>query len=170
MRLPSLDGLAQPRIPAGMAVGIAGLADDAALAALLAPGFPDTGWTATKVREELLEHPLVTHTHVIRADSRIVATASCKDMTERPETGYVHYVAADPAFAGQGLGAAVTLLVLHEFRRQGKREAILDTDDFRLAALATYFKLGFEPLTVEEGQDERWAAVRTAIRASPSRP
>lgn len=155
MHRATLGDLVPVSVPTGMVLDSANASDAEQLASLLAPGFPDTGWTVELVFDELLEHPLVTTTHVIRAGDRIVATASSKAIPDAPSTAYLHYVAADPALRGQGLGRAISLAVLHEFAAMGKTNAILDTDDFRLPALATYFALGFEPLIVEDGQDER---------------
>ena len=36
---------------------------------------------------------------------------------------------------------------------------MLDTDDFRMAAIKTYLNLGFVPVYVEEGQPKRWSDI-----------
>jgi mycothiol synthase len=48
-------------------------------------------------------------------------------------------------------------------RCEGRRRAELRTDDFRVAAIKTYLKLGFEPLLVAENQRRRWRDVLAAI-------
>jgi mycothiol synthase len=77
------------------------------------------------------------------------------------DTGYVHFVGADPAHGGKHLGYWVSLAVLHRFVFEGRSRAVLETDDFRVAAVKTYLRLGFEPWLVEENQRERWRNVIT---------
>ena len=75
------------------------------------------------------------------------------------DAGFLHYVAVLPAHRGVGLGSVVCLAALHQMVREGRGAAWLSTDDFRLPAVRTYLKLGFEPLLVHENQRERWPAV-----------
>lgn len=93
-----------------------------------------------------------------------VATATAWHMERYdPETGYVHMVGALPGHQGMGLGYQVSLAVLHRLGEEGFERAVLQTDDFRLAALKTYLNLGFEPVLVDENQRERWAEVFRAL-------
>ena len=46
---------------------------------------------------------------------------------------------------------------------EGRTWAVLQTDDFRIPAVKTYLKLGFEPLIVHENQPKRWKDVFSAI-------
>ncbi|MFC5404181.1 GNAT family N-acetyltransferase [Cohnella soli] len=73
--------------------------------------------------------------------------------------GYLHMVGVNPDYSGRGLGYAVSLAALRRMREDGKRQAVLETDDFRLAAIKTYFKLGFQPDAKEEAVRERWRRV-----------
>lgn len=75
------------------------------------------------------------------------------------ERGMVHYVAVHPDHAGRGLGTQVNLAALHQMRREGRTAAVLQTDDFRLPAIATYLKLGFRPVLVHENQRQRWPEI-----------
>lgn len=96
---------------------------------------------------------------VCAPDGVPVATASAYgDAVE----GYVHFVALDPAHAGKELGLQASLAVLHAFRERGCVRAVLDTDDFRTAALKVYLKLGFRPLLTDDGHAARWR--RLALR------
>jgi mycothiol synthase len=76
-----------------------------------------------------------------------------------PDTGMVHFVGAMPEFQGRRLGYWVTLATLHRLAGEGLRAASLTTDDFRLPAIKTYLRLGFDPLLVHENQRERWQQV-----------
>jgi mycothiol synthase len=93
-------------------------------------------------------------------NGRPVATATawgdeggCKTL------GMVHMVAADERFRGKGLGFAVTDAVLHQMKKEGKSAAYLTTDDFRIPAIRTYLRLGFEPDKTREGHNERWETI-----------
>jgi len=65
-----------------------------------------------------------------------------------------------PGHQGKGLGHVLVLHVLDYFRKKGFREAILDTDDFRLPAIKTYLKLGFDPVHIGENHRRRWEIVK----------
>ncbi len=86
-----------------------------------------------------------------------VATASAWQC-ERfgPVIGYLHMVGVSPGHQGKHLGYWVSLAVLHHFITEGRIEAVLQTDDFRLPAIKTYLRMGFEPLLVHENQRNRW--------------
>jgi mycothiol synthase len=80
-------------------------------------------------------------------------------MPGHPEGGGLNWVAGDPEHRGKGLGLAVCAAVVKRFLGAGYRRIYLQTDDFRLPAIATYLKLGFEPFLFTEGMAERWQSV-----------
>jgi hypothetical protein len=57
------------------------------------------------------------------------------------------------------------LRVLRWFRDHGFAESLLNTDDFRLPAIALYLSLGFQPEFPQEAHHARWSAIRTALEA-----
>ena len=82
-----------------------------------------------------------------------------------PGTGYLHYVAVLPGAQGQGLGYWVSLAALHQMRREGNAHAILETQDERLPAIKTYFRLGFVPdLTGHGSYPARWEKILAQLR------
>jgi mycothiol synthase len=93
-----------------------------------------------------------------------VATASAW-VTPRfgPSIGCLHMVATLPAHQGRQLGFRVSVAALYRFVEEGRREAVLQTDDFRVAALKTYLRMGFEPLLVHDNQRERWLNIFRAL-------
>jgi len=95
------------------------------------------------------------------ASDQIVATAMClHDHTElHPFGGELGWVAGDPAHAGRGLGLAVCAAVTARFIAAGYRNIHLYTEDWRLAALRTYLKLGYVPLLFAPDMPDRWQAV-----------
>jgi mycothiol synthase len=101
---------------------------------------------------------------VILHDDEAVATASAWCAPDGPPgAGVLHYVGARNAHRGRKLGYQVSLAALHRMRDEGRTTARLLTDDFRLPAIKTYLKLGFEPLLVDENQRCRWADVFDAL-------
>ncbi|GGH34973.1 GNAT family N-acetyltransferase [Paenibacillus segetis] len=75
------------------------------------------------------------------------------------DCGYLHMVGVLPGHSGKGLGYTIALAALHRMREEGKQGAMLETDDFRLAAISIYRKLGFHPVFVEKDHSERWKLI-----------
>jgi len=157
-RLDDLPPLSEP--PPGYTLRLLRPGEEETLAQLLQKAFPEMTWTVKKARAALVDAPDVKATYVIAHDNTLVATASARFVPEQmPDTGYVHWVGADPAHKGRGLGALVSLRVLHHFRAMGCRDVVLETDDFRLPAIKVYLALGFVPEHVDPTHPERWARV-----------
>ncbi|UCF99677.1 MAG: GNAT family N-acetyltransferase [Spirochaetaceae bacterium] len=85
----------------------------------------------------------------------------------RPEwgqsLGYLHFLAVLPAYSGKGLGAQISLRALLKMREEGRVGAVLETADFRVAAIKTYLNLGFEPLLVHSDQRTRWRRIFSSL-------
>ena len=156
-------------LPSGFSLREANDSDAPELARCLSAAFAG-GWDAARVRRDLLEATDVTATFVVtmqtEAVERIVATASDREVPDRfPEAGYLHWVAADPALAGRRLGARVSLAAITHSQAAGPRDVVLETDDHRLPAIATYLGLGFAPEYRDPSHPARWAAVFRALAA-----
>ena len=119
-------------------------------------------WTADKVKRELTEKPQFDPAGLFFAtkDGEVAGSACAwrGSETER-ESGSVHMVCVLPEHRGRGLGYWLSLAVLHYFRDHGFHKAWLSTDDFRLPAIMTYLKLGFEAMMAEEDHPGRWVEV-----------
>jgi len=92
---------------------------------------------------------------------KIVASAmGVHDPTDpNPEGSELGWVAGDPDHAGRGLGRAVCAAVTRRLIELGRRDIYLNTDDWRLPALKTYFKLGYVPLLFLPEMAERWQVI-----------
>lgn len=100
----------------------------------------------------------------IARDGQLVATAAAwRDERFGEQTGYVHMVGVEPRHRGRQLGYWVSLAALHQLAREGITHAVLQTDDHRLAAIATYQRLDFQPVLVHENQVARWQAIFKAL-------
>jgi mycothiol synthase len=93
----------------------------------------------------------------ITRDDQPVATASAwLEPRFGPVIGTLHMVGVRPGHQGRQLGFWVSLAALHRLVAEGRIEAALQTDDFRVPAVKTYLRMGFEPLLVNDNQRERW--------------
>ena len=97
--------------------------------------------------------------------NKVVATAVAghRPSDLHPFGGELGWVGADPEHSGKGLGLAVCAAVVRRLLQAGYREIYVQTDDFRLAALKTYFKLGFVPLLFAPDMEARWERVRKEL-------
>ncbi len=139
--------------------------DTPAVAAVLDRAFVDETWDAARVADTLNERQGVKQTLVVDFRGRPIATASARLRPDRfPGSGYLHWVAVDPDHQGRRLGFFVSLAVLHEFAALSCSDAVLETQDHRLAAIKTYLKLGFVPQYPGKTHTPRWEAVQAALR------
>ena len=138
---------------------------DACAALMSAAGFG--GWSPARVLatyRAALEggHLVVEHL----ATRTLVATALANHAPSdlHPHGGELGWVAAHPDHAGRGLGRAVCAAIVVLLRARGYRRIYLKTDDHRLPAIATYLRLGFDPLMYKSDMPARWDAVHVALK------
>lgn len=160
-----------PRVPSARddapAIRTAGTEDEAAIARLLAKAFGDDTWNAERVRSELTGAPDVKAVLVVDDGSGVIATASARHWQEKfPDAGYVHWVAVDPEARGRRLGRAVVDAVVEHFRSAGLTQVVLETDDERLPAIATYLGMGFVPEYLDADHQVRWSQVFSALHSA----
>lgn len=79
------------------------------------------------------------------------------------DRGYIHMLGVLENHCGQGFGHALALACLHRFREEGFRDAMLQTESFRLPAIKHYLRLGFKPVLVTEEQRGTWEEVLVGI-------
>ncbi len=168
MRRATLDNLPLlPPLPDGYVIRDYKAEDLEPLSALMRIAFEDPQWSSDKLRRVLVDASDVKRIIVIEHAGLPVATASARLMPEQhPGSGYVHWVAVDPTHRGKRLGYIVTLACLYAFRDFGCRDAVLETDDHRLAAIKIYQELGFTPEDRHPTHAERWAIVISNLLAS----
>ena len=70
---------------------------------------------------------------------------------------------ATPTMPAKGLGMAVSASVVRRLLQAGYRNIYLNTEDWRLAALSIYLKLGWVPLLYMSDMEERWRDVCAKI-------
>lgn len=75
-----------------------------------------------------------------------IATAAAWHAPNTPDNiGYLYMVGALQTHTGKGLGYLVCASAINQMIIDGKTSALLVTDSFRLPAIKTYLKLGFQP-------------------------
>ena len=89
----------------------------------------------------------------------IVASAMALYSDVYPSGGELGWLAGGPAHTGKGLGLSVSAAVIARFCEEGFRKIHLYTEDYRLAALKIYLKLGFVPLLYTPEMPELWRAI-----------
>lgn len=164
MRLDSFDSLPPLTLPEGVTMTKAEPKDAEAFAGLMALCYEDSTWDAARIHREFLDHPSVTVSFLLWRGDELLATASCANHKLYPGWGYLHYVAALPDSGIKGLGLQATLATLHEFKSAGLERSVLETDDFRLPAIATYLKLGYKPFMNYESHEARWEALKPQLQ------
>ncbi len=94
-------------------------------------------------------------------DNRPVATAmALRDVGEFGEQGgELGWVACAPEHQGHGLGLVVTIAATARLLAEGYRHVHLYTEDWRLAAIKTYFRVGYVPYIDEPTMTVRWKHV-----------
>jgi len=158
-----------PHVPAGYRLRSWRPSDAAEYFALMEKaGFP--GWDAARMAgmlKRVLPEGLfvVEHTATGMLAATAMAVHSPSDL--HPFGGELGWVAGDPAHKGKGLGLAVCAAVTALLVSRGYRRIYLLTDDWRLPAIQTYLKLGYEPLRFVDGMSERWQAVREKLARGP---
>ncbi len=125
-------------------------------------------YTEEQCRRDILETPGFEAGDLFFAerDGEVVGTAWAL-RKQRPEEGpgYLHMVAVLAEHRGHRLGRALVLAALHRFRELGYRSAVLQTDDWRSAAIKTYLGLGFRPRHTDPSHEGRWAEVMGSLGA-----
>ena len=97
-------------------------------------------------------------------EGRPVASACAwRPTVDERVVGDVHMVSALDEHRGKGLGSLVNAAVLAKLKEQGFTKAHLKTDDWRLAAINSYVKAGFEPLNTHISHAERWDVILEQI-------
>jgi len=172
MRRPDLLNLPPlPALPDGYSLRETLPEDIPAVAAVLDRAFADDSWDQARSWDEarvaatLNEQEGVKQTLVVDFLGRPIATASARVQPDRfPGSGYLHWVAVDPDNRGQRLGFFLSLAVLHTFVTLGCADALLETQDHRLAAIQTYLTLDFLPQYQDETHRARWDDITSKLR------
>ena len=121
-----------------------------------------------RVRKSILPGGFFIVEHTPGGDLAATAMATHNPSELHPQGGELGWVAADPEHRGKRLGRTVCAAVTRRFIEAGYREIYLKTDDWRLPAIQTYLRLGYQPLFYAEDMAERWREVRRQLSSNNS--
>ena len=130
------------------------------LALMHQAGFEDYSYQLLgKMRQSLLPNGFF----VIESttDRMLVASAMANHdpLGIYPDAGAINWVAASKKHSGRGLGRAVTTATLNKLINCHYQSIYLTTDDFRLPAIKTYLKMGFQPDYYLPDMQTRWSEI-----------
>ena len=163
----SLDALLALKVPPGYQLRHFEPGDEAAWANLMARNGQLGTWTVETAQPYFAagsRMPLEGAFFVTAADVP-VATAQLhlKPDAENAPVPELGWVAVDPAHSGHGLASVASVAVLRYAASTGHTAIYLLTDDWRLPAVWSYLKLGFEPWMTDPSHPERWQVVHEQL-------
>jgi mycothiol synthase len=86
-----------------------------------------------------------------------------KSHPRHPDAGQLGWLVTDPSHARRGLGTLVAAAVTHCLVAQGYSCPFLGTEDFRIAAISIYLKLGWRPFVYRDDMRDRWRLILAGI-------
>ena len=162
MRRPSLDDVPPVEMPAGYAVRAFRPGDEDGWNAVMDVAFDRRPGQSDFAREMAADPAYRPERVQLIADEsgRVVATASCWQQARFGQDSMtLHWVGVHPGHRGRRLGWWVSLAALHHGIGEGFARAWLLTDDFRVAALRTYLRMGFTPVLAHDSHAPRWREI-----------
>jgi ribosomal protein S18 acetylase RimI-like enzyme len=100
----------------------------------------------------------------------LIERNGAKVVVAMPSTGEINWVASVDGHRGKGLGDVVTLAALQRLHELGYQSCWLETDDWRIPAIKTYFKYGFRKLLTHDSHTVRWETVEKMCRSGQIAP
>ena len=119
-------------------------------------------WTSEKCRENLTSQPQFLADglfFITFGGKRVGSACAWRKSPDEWKVGVLHMICVVPEHRSKQLGHILNLTVLHYFRDHGFQEVWLSTDDFRIPAIKSYLRIGFEPHAFDDLHRERWQAV-----------
>jgi mycothiol synthase len=160
---PSSDLVLMPPIPNGYELRQFRPKDEGPYEDLFNLAFEDEGRLV-----ETLERALPGGFFVVehRASGHLVASCVAlqgSSSPRHPGAGQLGWLVTDPSHARRGLGTAIAASVTNLLATQGYRCPFLGTEDFRVAAISIYLKLGWRPFIYRDEMRDRWRLVFARI-------
>ncbi|BBH21919.1 hypothetical protein Back11_32640 [Paenibacillus baekrokdamisoli] len=158
MRLASLSDLPALALPSGFHLRNFEAGDGENWESIVEKSF---GW------DRNFERKIASHSYfkpervlfICEGEATVATACAWEEPQWEEDCGYLHMVGVSSAYSGLGLGYSISLAALQKMREEGKKHAVLETDDFRLSAIHIYLKLGFQPAYEGAELQERWKQV-----------
>ena len=150
----------QEKLPAGYTLRPFQEGDQAAWSALLNRNNQLGRWDGERIEGELAGSLQRSGQFFVENGGRLVACAGVYDRQRNEEPCWeIGWIANDPSEVGKGLGRQVAVAAVRYALALPERPIYLLTDDHRLPALKTYFKIGFVPDLEHPTYVERWQLI-----------
>jgi mycothiol synthase len=117
-----------------------------------------------ETQEQALSRGFFVVEHV--ASGELVASCVAMRGTSSPRhrgAGQLGWLVTDPSHIGQGLGTIASASVTNRLFAEGYSRPFLGTEDFRLAAISIYLKLGWCPYIYCGGMEARWRTILSRL-------
>jgi mycothiol synthase len=166
MGFTRFDQLTTPRLPPGYGLRTYRPGDEDDWLAILATGdFGDWGRERLDriLAGERAPMPVEGVFFATREDRPVGAACAFLYQDERGEFSELGWVAVRPEHRGHGLGIEVCRAVLGFARERGHKYAYLKTEEYRLTAIRTYLRLGFEPEMIDPSHPAWWEKTRRTL-------
>ena len=156
---PSTDEADVPPVPEGYRPRQFRPGDETAYDELFHLAFEHEG-RLPKTLERALDDGFFVIEHL--ASGHLVASCVAERFAKppmHPEAGELGWLVTDPLHTGRRLGTIVAASATNRLAAEGCQRPFLETDDFRVAAISIYLKLGWRPYLYKEGMEARWRNV-----------
>ena len=153
---PSTARVEVPPVPEGYLLRQFRAGDEAKYDDLFHLAFADEG-RFPQARERSLEGGFFVIEHL--ASGELVASGAARrgsTMPRHPDAGQMGWLVTDPSHTRKGLGTIVAASATNRLAEEGYQRPCLGTEDFRLAAISIYVKLGWRPYLYREDLVPRW--------------
>ena len=157
---PSSLGLVDvPPVPTGYALRQFRAGDEGQYDDLFHLAFEDEGRFP-----ETLERTLDGRFFVVEHLASGQLVASCvawrgSSSPRHPEAGQMGWLVCDPSHTRKGLGTVVAASATNRLVTAGYQRPFLGTEDFRIAAISIYLKLGWRPYIYRDDMESRWRSI-----------
>ncbi len=165
MLRPDLEGIPEIRLPLGYGLRHFQPGDEQAWGEIMSEAFTPY-WSAHRFRALFLPHFGFRPERVLFLCFRGLPVGSASAFQwpgVSRECGYIHMLGIKKDHCGQGLGYWLTVACLQRFKQEGFKNAMLQTEDYRIPAIKHYLMLGFGPVLVAEDQRTKWVSIISRV-------
>lgn len=145
-------------LPSGYVLRVFRDDDEPAYDELFHLAWPDEG-TLAHTRNHALPEGFLVVEHV--ASGQLVAScvAFGPETPRHESNGSLGWLVVDPAHGGRGIGTSIAAAVTNRLVDEAYELPWLGTEDDRLAAIAIYLRLGWQPHLYRGDMEPRWRAI-----------
>tara|TARA_B100000073_G_scaffold97415_2_gene77443 strand:+ start:249 stop:842 length:594 start_codon:yes stop_codon:yes gene_type:complete len=130
---------------------------DETLITLLSLGEFEGKWDKKRFNEFIFTPQRQKGSKIILENNKAIAvTFASGAIFEKNEVGRLDFVVTHPEYRNEGLSTIVCTEVIKYLIKNNYEKIILQTDDWRIPAIAVYFKLGFKPVLINKESKIRW--------------